>query len=80
MKYRTIVADPPWPIADVRSRPWIHAGSRRARATQLPYSLMTVDDICALPVSNLAEDDAHLYLWITTGFNRQGIGIRVAGA
>lgn len=30
-----------------------------------PYAEMTVDEISALPVSDLAETDAHLYLWTT---------------
>jgi N6-adenosine-specific RNA methylase IME4 len=28
---------------------------------------MTTAEICALPVSRLAEDDAHLWLWVTNG-------------
>jgi len=80
VKYRTIVADPPWPIADVRSRPWCRKGGRRARDTYLPYDLMTVDAIQALPVAELAEPDAHLFLWVTAQFNSQGIGMATARA
>jgi N6-adenosine-specific RNA methylase IME4 len=29
---------------------------------------MTVEEICALPVGNLADKDAHLWLWTTHGF------------
>jgi N6-adenosine-specific RNA methylase IME4 len=31
----------------------------------LPYAAMSIEDIAALPVAALAEDDAHLYLWTT---------------
>jgi N6-adenosine-specific RNA methylase IME4 len=41
---------------------------------------MTLEEIEALPVADLAEPDAHLYLWITAGLNRQGVGVRVAQA
>lgn len=80
MKYRTIVADPPWPIADGRTRAWAHKGGRRARDSFMPYDVMSVDDICRLPVADLAERDAHLFLWVTSGFNSEGYGRRVARA
>lgn len=34
------------------------------------YPTMSIDEICALPVRELAEDDAHLYLWTTQTFLR----------
>jgi N6-adenosine-specific RNA methylase IME4 len=46
----------------------------------LGYATMTVDAICALPIGDLAESDAHLYLWITPGLNRAGVGVRCAEA
>lgn len=81
MKYRTIVADPPWPVGDIRLRPWVMgAGGRRKRATVMPYNLMPMDAIKALPVADMAEDDAHLYLWITAELNARGEGIAVCDA
>ena len=75
MKYRTIVADPPWPIPDAGPS-WFDSG--RADRTPLPYATMTVDEIAALPVRDLAEADrwhvngnrggSHLYLWTITEF------------
>lgn len=74
-RYRTIVADPPWPFRwDGR------AGGRRRNDTPMTYSLMTLDDIAALPVADLAEPDAHLYLWVTPELHRNGEGVRVAEA
>jgi N6-adenosine-specific RNA methylase IME4 len=32
------------------------------------YSLMTVGEICSLPVGELAADSSHLYLWTTNAF------------
>lgn len=51
--YGTIVADPPWHYDD-------QAGRMR-----LGYPTMTDDEIVALPVSSIASDRAHLYLWTT---------------
>lgn len=71
--YRTIVADPPW---EIPSR--IGAGGRRSRETHVPYSFMTVDEICALGVP--ADHNAHLFLWCTRKVFREGIGAQVARA
>lgn len=54
IKYRVILADPPW---DYRN-----GGNGRAAAH---YDLMTVDQICELPIKNLAHDDAVLMMWAT---------------
>jgi N6-adenosine-specific RNA methylase IME4 len=74
-KYRTILADPPWPIRWNGGR-----GGRRRRAVPLAYPLMSVDAIKALPVSEWAAPAAHLYLWVTPELHRQGVGVDVARA
>lgn len=59
-KYRTIVADPPWPFT------WQGAaGGARRNASTLGYETMTYDDIGALSVGDLAADNATLLLWVT---------------
>jgi N6-adenosine-specific RNA methylase IME4 len=75
MSYRTIVADPPWEISKRMG-----AGGRRARATEVPYAFMNLDEIRALPVADLAADEAHLYLWSTRKNFREGIAASVARA
>jgi len=55
--YRTIVIDPPWNYRLRADDP-----THRAR---LPYESMTNAAIAALPVGDLADSDAHLYLWTT---------------
>lgn len=61
--YRTVVADPPWHYTGTsgvnRGR---NAGSRKPF---LPYPTMSLDEIAELPVSDLVENDAHLFLWTT---------------
>jgi len=57
-KFGTIYADPPWLYQN--------QGTRAAAGNH--YSGLTVDEICALPISNLALEDSHLHLWTTNGF------------
>jgi N6-adenosine-specific RNA methylase IME4 len=58
--YRVIVADPPWPYEIRQEDP-----SRRAVG---PYPLMSIQQICALPVPSIAATDCILWLW-TTNFH-----------
>lgn len=82
-RYRTIVADPPWPLtgdAADRARPWASKGGRRGRETFFPYETQPLSWIHALPVVDLAEQEAHLYLWVPASFNREGHGASTARA
>lgn len=62
--YRTIVADPPWDHSDGTGVNFRRGGN----VTHLPYPVMSVDEIASLPVSDLADRHAHLYLWTTTRY------------
>lgn len=73
MKYRTIVADPPWTVARRMG-----AGGRRRRATEVPYGMLSPEEIANLPVDDLAAAEAHLYLWATRKLFREGVAVRVA--
>lgn len=76
LRYRTIVADPPWPFQWSAGK-----GGRRRRETELGYRTMTVDEICELSIADLAHDDgAHLFLWATDEMYREGYAVRVARA
>lgn len=44
------------------------------------YPPMSMEDICALRVPDIAEKNAHLYLWVTNAFLVDGSGGRVATA
>jgi N6-adenosine-specific RNA methylase IME4 len=68
VRYRTIVADPPWPY----DRPLRACTGRTAgRWTgpivdkPLPYPSMSVEEIGALPLNALAADDCRLFCWTT---------------
>lgn len=67
VKYRTIVADPPWDHSDGTGVDIRNGGG----ITHLPYSSMTLAEIAALPVRGLSDNldqDAHLYLWTTSRY------------
>ena len=54
-KYTVIYADPPW-----KYKEWPGGGAADAH-----YPTMNLEDIKALPVSQLAAKDCALFLWIT---------------
>lgn len=56
--YGAILADPPWRF-ETRGR----GGDRMA---DHHYPTLSFEDICALPVADLAAPDCALFLWITT--------------
>lgn len=62
-RYRTIVADPPWDYGGTFTLK--NEGERHQKGAECPYDCMSLDDIAAIPVRDMAEDDAHLYLWTT---------------
>jgi N6-adenosine-specific RNA methylase IME4 len=57
-KFGCIYADPPW----------IYDNQATRAATGNHYDGLTVDQLCELPVRDLAADDAHLHLWTTNAF------------
>lgn len=62
-RYAAILADPPWHF---RARTALQVGNLTSRRdAEKHYRVMGVDDIKALPVSDLAAKDAHLFLWTT---------------
>jgi len=71
MRYRTIVADPPWTYSGGL---WERQKSRAVSK----YPTLTLDDIKAIPVPS--ADDAYLWLWITNRHLIEGYGAAVATA
>ena len=73
VKYRTIVADPPWDHSDGTGVNVVTGG-----ITGLPYGTMSLDDIAAIPVRDMSDNvdhDAHLYLWTTSRYLGDAFGI-----
>lgn len=74
-RYSTIVVDPPWPQKNSGLRTsakggrWDTSGKGVAGTPSVvPYDRMSVEEIAALPIGDLADRNAHLYLWTTNGF------------
>jgi len=66
-RWTTLLADPPWPfqnstgkIAPEHKRLW-------------RYSILTMDQIQMLPVPEVAEERAHLYLWCPNAILPEGL-------
>ena len=57
-RFGCIYSDPPW-LYD-------NQGTRAAAGNH--YLGLTVDQLCDLPIKQLAADDAHLHLWTTNAF------------
>lgn len=64
VKFRTILADPPWDIQQ-----------RGTRGAEQHYPLMSLERIKGMPVSELAAENAHLWLWVTNATLREGYSV-----
>jgi N6-adenosine-specific RNA methylase IME4 len=62
MKFRTILADPPWRYEDKIS------SGKPIRGAGNHYATMSLDELADLPVWRLAAPRAALYLWATNAF------------
>ena len=71
-KFSTILADPPWQFQN-RTGKVAPEHKRLAR-----YGTMSLEDILALPVSEIADEPGHLYLWVPNAL--LPLGLRVLDA
>ncbi len=62
-KYQIIYADPPWHYENY-SNQW-HKDNPESRWVGNHYDTLSVKDICALPISALADKGCALFLWTT---------------
>ncbi|MGQ0668404.1 MAG: MT-A70 family methyltransferase [Actinomycetota bacterium] len=72
-RYRTIVVDPPWPYPG-----GVSAGGTAGQPVKhfdLPYPAMSLDEIRALPITDLADADAWLFLWATNRYLPVALGL-----
>lgn len=67
--YRVIAADPPWQFKS-------NSAAKPGRNAMRHYDCMSLADINALPVAEIAAPDAILFLWITGPF--MAIGAHLA--
>lgn len=71
-KYRTIYADPPWQFQNRTGK----VAPEHKRLNR--YSTMTLDEIKSLPVSEVADDKSHLYLWVPNALLPEGLEVMKA--
>lgn len=71
-KYKTIYADPPWQFQNRTGK----VAPEHKRLNR--YSTMTLDDIKALPVREVADDRSHLYLWVPNALLPEGLEVMKA--
>jgi N6-adenosine-specific RNA methylase IME4 len=57
-KFRIIYADPPWSYGNTGLDDYGHA--------ERHYPSMKISELCELPIKELAEDNAVLFLWVTS--------------
>lgn len=67
--FKTILADPPWRFSNRTGK--VAPEHRRLDR----YSTLSLDEICALPVSEVAAENAHLYLWVPNALLPDGLRV-----
>jgi N6-adenosine-specific RNA methylase IME4 len=60
-KFRVIVADPPWKYGNA-----IDEAMPGTTVAESHYPCLSIAELCALPVGDRCEDDAVLFLWVTS--------------
>jgi N6-adenosine-specific RNA methylase IME4 len=60
-KYRVIYADPPWKYADKCSDGAVQSGG-----VETHYPTMSIAELCQMPIKEICEDNAVLFLWVTS--------------
>ena len=60
-KYKVIYADPPWNYNDKCEEGAIQSGG-----CETHYSSMTIEELCDLPIKDMALDDSVLFMWVTS--------------
>lgn len=68
-KFGTILADPPWQFQN-RTGKMAPEHKRLAR-----YSTLTLEEIKAIPVADVAASACHLYLWVPNALLAEGLAV-----
>jgi len=67
-KYQIIYADPPWAVKKIIRK-------TRPNQIEMDYPTMSLDEIKALPVGSIAEDNSCLFLWTTHAYLPKAFGV-----
>lgn len=64
IKFKTLLIDPPW-----------SSQQKGTLGAIRHYPLMSLDEIKAMPIHELAEENSHLFLWVTNATLRDGYDV-----
>jgi len=68
-KFKTILADPPWQFQNRTGK----VAPEHKRLNR--YATMSLNEICDLPVDKIADETAHLYLWVPNALLPDGLRV-----
>lgn len=68
-KYNIIYADPAWSFKNKNT-----GGSGKSGANAV-YPVMTVQEICALPIQNIADDNCVLFMWWSPSQPKEALAV-----
>lgn len=71
-RYKTILADPPWQFQNRTGK----VAPEHKRLNR--YPTMSLEEIKALPVGEVADDNSHLYLWVPNALLIEGLEVMKA--
>jgi N6-adenosine-specific RNA methylase IME4 len=71
-RFRTILADPPWRFQNSTGK----VAPEHKRLNR--YGTMALSEIQALPVSEIAHETCHLYLWVPNALLPEGLAVMQA--
>ena len=71
-RLRWILADPPWQFTHRTDK----VAPEHRRLSR--YGTMSLDQICGLPIGDIAEPVAHLYLWVPNALLPKGLRVMAA--
>ena len=71
-RFATVLADPPWRFQNSTGK--IAPEHRRLSR----YGTLSLEEIKALPVSNIVKEPAHLYLWVPNALLAEGLEVMKA--
>jgi N6-adenosine-specific RNA methylase IME4 len=71
-RFKTILADPPWRFQNSTGK----VAPEHKRLSR--YGTLSLPEICELPVTEIADDTAHLYLWVPNALLAEGLEVMKA--
>ncbi len=67
--YQIIYADPPWSFRNKNT------GGSMASGSKAQYNVMSVDDICNMPVESISNPESFLFMWWVASMPREALRV-----